>query len=93
MIDKDLNFRFWVAIAEGANGGDKQDHVSQTCKANQENFLELNLGDVWALGHFTAFRGETLSEEEDEIQKLLWNDQSRSKCRSKLKTRMTKSWI
>ena len=46
MIDKDLNRRFRVAISESANGRDKQYHVSKTRKANQENLLELNLGDV-----------------------------------------------
>jgi hypothetical protein len=46
MIDKYLDRRFRVAVPESANGRDKQDHVSQTRKANQENLLELDLGDV-----------------------------------------------
>jgi len=66
MIDKDLNYRFRVAISEGANGRDKQNHVSQTRKANQENFLELDLGDVKRTGHFTALSGKPLSEEKDD---------------------------
>jgi hypothetical protein len=37
MIDNDLNRSFRVVVSESANGRDKQDHVSQTCKANQEN--------------------------------------------------------
>ena len=68
MIDKHLNCGFRVAISESANGRDKQDHVSQTRKANQENLLELNLGDVWGPGHFTALSGKTLSEEKDDIE-------------------------
>ena len=71
MIDKDLNCRFRVAISESANGWDKQNHVSQTRKANQENLFELNLGGVWRTGHFTALSGKTLSEEKDDTE--IWN--------------------
>ena len=65
MIDKDIDSGLGITTSESSNGGDKQNHVSQTRKANQENLLELDLGDVQGPGHFTALFGK--SEEKDDI--------------------------
>jgi len=53
MIDKNIDSGFRETMAERSNGRDQQNDVSQTRKANQKYVLNVDLGDVWRLSHFT----------------------------------------